>query len=58
MRLDAKIPGGPLEKKWDKHRFELKLVNPPIKENLISSLWVPALPEAPQPRHLPNLAIM
>ena len=31
MRLDAKIPGGPLQGKWDKHRFELKLVNPANK---------------------------
>ena len=31
MQLDAKIPGGPLEKKWDRHRFELKLVNPANK---------------------------
>jgi succinate dehydrogenase / fumarate reductase, flavoprotein subunit len=28
MRLDAKIPAGPLPQKWDRHRFELKLVNP------------------------------
>lgn len=28
MKLDAKIPSGPIEKKWDKHRFDLKLVNP------------------------------
>jgi succinate dehydrogenase / fumarate reductase flavoprotein subunit len=27
MLLDAKIPAGPLESKWDRHRFELKLVN-------------------------------
>ena len=26
--LDAKIPGGPLEKKWEKHRFDSKLINP------------------------------
>ncbi len=26
--LDAKIPSGPIEKKWEKHRFEMKLVNP------------------------------
>ncbi len=26
--LDAKIPGGPLAEKWDRHRFELKLVTP------------------------------
>jgi succinate dehydrogenase / fumarate reductase flavoprotein subunit len=31
MQLDARIPGGPLEKKWDRHRFELKLVNPANK---------------------------
>ncbi len=28
MTLDSKIPGGPLVEKWDRHRFELKLVNP------------------------------
>jgi succinate dehydrogenase / fumarate reductase flavoprotein subunit len=31
MELNAKIPAGPLEKKWDTHRFELKLVNPANK---------------------------
>ncbi len=31
MELDAKIPSGPIEKKWDKHRFEMKLVNPANK---------------------------
>ncbi|MEW6664301.1 MAG: fumarate reductase/succinate dehydrogenase flavoprotein subunit [Thermodesulfobacteriota bacterium] len=31
MQLDARIPGGPLEGKWDRHRFELKLVNPANK---------------------------
>ncbi|MCC6964059.1 MAG: fumarate reductase/succinate dehydrogenase flavoprotein subunit [candidate division Zixibacteria bacterium] len=29
--LDAKTPSGPLEKKWDKHKFDLKLVNPANK---------------------------
>jgi succinate dehydrogenase / fumarate reductase flavoprotein subunit len=28
MALDPKIPGGPLAEKWDRHRFESKLVNP------------------------------
>ncbi len=28
MTLDPKIPGGPLADKWDRHRFESKLVNP------------------------------
>jgi len=31
MLLDAKIPSGPLSEKWDRHRFELKLVNPANK---------------------------
>ena len=31
MNLDSKIPSGPLEKKWDKHRFDSKLVNPANK---------------------------
>jgi succinate dehydrogenase / fumarate reductase flavoprotein subunit len=31
MALDAKIPGGPISEKWDRHRFELKLVNPANK---------------------------
>lgn len=31
MRLDAKIPAGPVAEKWDRHRFELKLVNPANK---------------------------
>ncbi len=26
--LNAGIPSGPIEQKWDKHRFEMKLVNP------------------------------
>jgi len=31
MALDAHIPGGPIAEKWDRHRFELKLVNPANK---------------------------
>src|SRR5438309_2282769 len=31
MALDAKIPAGPLERKWDNHRFNLKIVNPANK---------------------------
>ncbi|MEE4358931.1 MAG: fumarate reductase/succinate dehydrogenase flavoprotein subunit [Desulfococcaceae bacterium] len=31
MKLDAKIPAGPIQDKWDKHRFELKIVNPANK---------------------------
>ena len=31
MNLDAHIPSGPMSQKWDKHRFDLKLVNPANK---------------------------
>ncbi len=31
MKLDAKIPGGPIAEKWDRHKFEMKLVNPANK---------------------------
>ncbi|HHP7235570.1 MAG TPA: FAD-binding protein, partial [Desulfobacterales bacterium] len=26
--LDGKIPAGPLAEKWDRHRMEMKLINP------------------------------
>jgi succinate dehydrogenase / fumarate reductase flavoprotein subunit len=26
--LDGKVPSGPIEGRWDKHRFEMKLINP------------------------------
>ncbi len=29
--LDARIPGGPIEDKWDQHRFQMKLINPANK---------------------------
>ncbi len=31
MELNARIPDGPIDKKWEKHRFDLKLVNPANK---------------------------
>jgi succinate dehydrogenase / fumarate reductase flavoprotein subunit len=31
VQLNSRIPGGPLERKWDKHRFEMKLVSPANK---------------------------
>src|SRR5438445_7612486 len=31
MKLEANIPSGPLAQKWEKHRFEMKLVNPANK---------------------------
>lgn len=31
MKLDSKIPSGPLESKWTRHKFDMKLVNPANK---------------------------
>ncbi|MEM6764484.1 MAG: fumarate reductase/succinate dehydrogenase flavoprotein subunit [Bacteroidota bacterium] len=31
MKLDSKIPSGPLAEKWDNHKFNIKLVNPANK---------------------------
>jgi succinate dehydrogenase / fumarate reductase flavoprotein subunit len=31
IKLDARIPSGPIASKWDRHKFEMKLVNPANK---------------------------
>src|ERR687883_1459411 len=31
MELHSRIPSGPIEQKWDRHRFEMRLVNPANK---------------------------
>ena len=31
MELNSRIPSGPIQEKWDRHRFEMKLVNPANK---------------------------
>jgi succinate dehydrogenase / fumarate reductase flavoprotein subunit len=31
IELESRVPAGPIELKWDKHRFEMKLVNPANK---------------------------
>jgi len=31
MELHARVPAGPIEDKWDSHRFDMKLVNPANK---------------------------
>src|SRR5690349_3931987 len=31
MELNSRIPSGPIQEKWDRHRFEVKLVNPANK---------------------------
>ena len=56
MTLDSKIPEGPLEKKWDKHRFDMKLVNPANKRQATRSWWwARALPARPPRRSLGEL---
>ncbi|MDA7563896.1 hypothetical protein N8762_00215 [Candidatus Marinamargulisbacteria bacterium] len=27
-KLNSKVPSGDIEKQWDEHRFNLKLINP------------------------------
>ncbi len=31
MKLDARVPDGPIAEKWDRHKFQMKLVNPANK---------------------------
>ncbi|MBT5875749.1 MAG: fumarate reductase/succinate dehydrogenase flavoprotein subunit [Candidatus Latescibacteria bacterium] len=31
MDLDSKIPSGPIDQKWERHKFDMKLVNPANK---------------------------
>ncbi|MBI5267013.1 MAG: FAD-binding protein, partial [candidate division Zixibacteria bacterium] len=31
MKLESRCPSGPIEQKWDKHRAEIKLINPANK---------------------------
>ncbi|MGH9033190.1 MAG: FAD-binding protein, partial [Acidimicrobiia bacterium] len=31
IRLDARVPEGPIAEKWDRHQFDVKLVNPANK---------------------------
>jgi succinate dehydrogenase / fumarate reductase, flavoprotein subunit len=34
MHLESRIPGGPIESKWERHKFESKLVNPSNRRKL------------------------
>ena len=38
MILDSKTPGGPIGDKWDRRKFENKLVNPANKRRLSGSV--------------------
>jgi succinate dehydrogenase / fumarate reductase, flavoprotein subunit len=31
MELNPNVPSGPIEQRWDRHRFEMKLLNPSNK---------------------------
>ena len=31
MTLNSKVPEGPIQQKWDNHKFNMKLVNPANK---------------------------
>ncbi len=33
LKLDGKVPPGPVRSKWDSHKFNLKLVNPSKSPN-------------------------
>ncbi len=49
MKLDAKIPAGPLAQKWDQHRFDMKLVNPANKRKFDVIVVGTGLGRAPRP---------
>jgi succinate dehydrogenase flavoprotein subunit len=34
ITLDSKVPSGPLDSKWDRHRFSEKLVSPSNKRSI------------------------
>ncbi len=34
MKLDSKVPSGPISEKWERHKFNLKLVNPANKRKI------------------------
>ena len=44
LNLDSKIPSGPIEQKWDKAKFDMKLVNPSNKRKYASRPLHPMIP--------------
>ena len=42
-QLDAKIPSGPMPDKWDRHRFDAKLVNPANRRKFTVIVVAPGL---------------
>ena len=49
--LHSNEPTGPLENRWTKHRFDMALVNPANRKNIMSSWSVPGWRVA-RPLHL------
>ena len=57
MELKSYVPDGPLEKKWDKHRFDMKLVNPANKRKYTRHCrWARAWRAPRRPPRWPNWA--
>ena len=48
MKLESKVPSGDIAQKWDKHRFEMKLVNPANKRKFRVIVVGSDLPVRPQ----------
>ncbi len=48
LNLKSRVPAGPLAEKWDRHRFDMKLVNPANKRKY-TVLVANASPNGPAP---------
>src|SRR5262249_39482860 len=55
LKLDSKVPAGPLEQKWTKFKFEARLVNPANKRKYWVIAAGPALAGAPAAASLAEL---
>ena len=51
VSLDSKIPSGPLAQKWEKHKFESKLINPANRRKYEIIVVGSVSPEAAPRRH-------
>lgn len=58
MELNSKVPTGPIEQQWDKHKADSKLVNPANKRKFRVIVVEPVWPEPRLQPPLPNLATM
>jgi len=58
INLDPKTPSGDLKDKWDKHKFESKLVNPANKRKFTVIVVGTGLAGDPPLQHWPNWVTM